>query len=66
LVAQGKLTIPVLSISGKASFGDFQKGFVEAFAGNLVKHATIDGAGRFVAEEQPEALMNELRPFLAR
>jgi pimeloyl-ACP methyl ester carboxylesterase len=66
LIAQGKLTIPVLSISGKASFGDFQKGFVEAFAGNLVKHATIDGAGHFVAEEQPEALMKELRPFLAK
>jgi pimeloyl-ACP methyl ester carboxylesterase len=66
LVAQGKLTIPVLSISGKASFGDFQKGFVEAFAGNIVKHVTIDGAGHFVAEEQPEALMTELRPFLGK
>jgi pimeloyl-ACP methyl ester carboxylesterase len=66
LVAQGKLTIPVFSISGKASFGDFQKGFVEAFAGNLVKHVTIDGAGHFVAEEQPEALMTELRPFLGK
>jgi pimeloyl-ACP methyl ester carboxylesterase len=66
LVAQGKLAIPVLSISGKASFGDVQKGFVEAFAGNLVKHVSIDGAGHFVAEEQPEALMTELRPFLGR
>jgi pimeloyl-ACP methyl ester carboxylesterase len=65
LISKGKLTIPVLSISGKASFGDYQKGFVEAFANNIVRHVTVDGAGHFVAEEQPEALMKELRPFIA-
>jgi pimeloyl-ACP methyl ester carboxylesterase len=65
LIGQGKLTIPVLSMSGKASFGDFQRGFVEAFAGNIVRHVTVDSAGHFVAEEQPEALMRELRPFLS-
>jgi pimeloyl-ACP methyl ester carboxylesterase len=64
LIAAGKLSIPVLSISGKASFGDYQKSFVEAFASNIVKHVTVDGAGHFVAEEQPAALMNELKPFL--
>jgi pimeloyl-ACP methyl ester carboxylesterase len=65
LIGEGKLTIPVLSIAGAASFGDYQIGFVEAFADNIVKHVTVDGAGHFVAEEQPEALINELRPFLA-
>ncbi len=65
LIAKGKLTIPVLSISGNASFGDFQKGFVEAFASNVVKHVTVEGSGHFVAEEQPEQLMVALRPFLA-
>lgn len=64
LVAKGKLAIPVLSIAGQASFGDFQKGFVEAFASNIVKHVNIAGSGHFVAEEQPDALMTELRPFL--
>jgi pimeloyl-ACP methyl ester carboxylesterase len=66
LIAKGKLTIPVMSVSGKASFGDFQKGFVEAFASNIVGHVTVDGAGHFVAEEQPEALLTALRPFFTK
>jgi pimeloyl-ACP methyl ester carboxylesterase len=37
---------------------------VEAFASNIVEHVTVDGAGHFVAEEQSEALMRALRPFL--
>jgi pimeloyl-ACP methyl ester carboxylesterase len=65
LLAQGKLAIPVLSISGQASFGDFQRGFVEAFAANVVQHVTIAGAGHFVAEEQPDALLSTLQPFLS-
>jgi len=64
LISQGKLSIPVLSISGKASLGDHQKGFVEAFAGNSAKHVSIEGAAHFVPEEEPQALMEELLPFL--
>ena len=55
--------IPVLSVSGQASFGAGQKGFVEAFATNVVKNAVVGNSGHFVAEEQPEALMAEFRVF---
>jgi pimeloyl-ACP methyl ester carboxylesterase len=64
LIAAGKVAIPVLSISGRASFGDAQTQFVEAFANNMVKHVSVADAGHFVAEEQPEALLAELRLFL--
>jgi pimeloyl-ACP methyl ester carboxylesterase/heme-degrading monooxygenase HmoA len=63
LIATGKLTIPVLSVSGQASFGEGQKGFVEAFANNIVKHVVIPDSGHFVAEEQPEALVAECSKF---
>jgi pimeloyl-ACP methyl ester carboxylesterase len=63
MIGTGKLTIPVLSISGEASFGASQKGFVEAFASNIVKHAIVGNSGHFVAEEQPEALLAEFRAF---
>jgi pimeloyl-ACP methyl ester carboxylesterase len=64
LIAAGKLTIPVLSISGGASFGAAQRTFVEAFAENIVRHIVIPKAGHFVPEEQPEALLEELKSFL--
>ena len=64
LIASGKLTIPVLSISGEASFGAAQRSFVEAFAEKIARHVIIPKAGHFVPEEQPEALFEELKPFL--
>jgi pimeloyl-ACP methyl ester carboxylesterase len=64
LIASGKLTIPVLSISGGASFGAAQRSFVEAFAENIARHIVIPKAGHFVPEEQPEALLKELKSFL--
>jgi pimeloyl-ACP methyl ester carboxylesterase len=64
LIASGKLTIPVLSISGEASLGAAQRNFVEAFAQNIARHIVIPKAGHFVAEEQPEALLQELKSFL--
>jgi len=66
MVAAGRLDIPVLSVSGDASFGPDQRTFVEAFANNIVKHVTIVNAGHFVAEEQPDALIAELRSFLIK
>ena len=65
LISTGKLTIPVLSVSGEASFGEAQKSFVEAFATNVSRHVTVADSGHFVAEEQPGALIAELRTFLA-
>jgi pimeloyl-ACP methyl ester carboxylesterase len=64
LIAAGKLTIPVLSISGEASLGAAQRSFVEAFAENIVRHIVIPKAGHFVPEEQPEAMLEELKSFL--
>jgi pimeloyl-ACP methyl ester carboxylesterase len=63
LIAAGKLTIPLLSIAGQASFGEAQRPFVEAFASNIVKDVVVPNAGHFVAEEQPGALMGEFRSF---
>ena len=63
-IPAGKVTIPVLSISGQESFGEAQMRFVEAFANNIVKHVSVADAGHFVAEEQPEALLAGLRSFL--
>jgi pimeloyl-ACP methyl ester carboxylesterase/heme-degrading monooxygenase HmoA len=64
LIAAGKLTIPVLCVSGDASFGAAQLTFVEAFASNIARHAVIPGSGHFVPEEQPQALLSELKNFL--
>jgi len=64
-IRTGKITIPVLSVSGEASFGAAQQSFVEAFAANIVKQVVIRDAGHFVAEEQPEALITQLQSFLA-
>ena len=64
LIAAGKLTIPVLSVSGEASFGAAQSSFVEAFAGNIARHVVIHGAGHFVPEEQPRALLSEMKNFM--
>ena len=64
-IRTGKITIPVLAVSGEASFGAAQHSFVEAFATNIAKQVVIRDAGHFVAEEQPEALITELQSFLA-
>jgi pimeloyl-ACP methyl ester carboxylesterase len=64
LIAAGKLTIPVLSVSGEASFGAAQLAFVEAFSENIARHVVIPGSGHFVPEEQPQALFSELENFL--
>jgi pimeloyl-ACP methyl ester carboxylesterase len=64
LIASGKLTIPVLSISGEASLGAAQRSFVEAFAENIARYTVIPKAGHFVPEEQPEAVLDELKSFL--
>ena len=63
VIAAGKLTIPVLSISGQFSFGPEQRRFVEGFADNIVRDVIIENSGHFVAEEQPQRLMVELRSF---
>lgn len=63
LIASGKLTIPVLSISGQFSFGTAQRGFVEGFASNIVSDVVLENSGHFVAEEEPQRLMEALGKF---
>jgi pimeloyl-ACP methyl ester carboxylesterase/heme-degrading monooxygenase HmoA len=62
-IAAGKLSIPLLSVSGAASLGDLQVNLIQSFATNLTAHRTIANAGHFIAEEQPEALLSEFRWF---
>lgn len=64
LLAAGKLEIPVLSIAGSGSLGALQLPLVEAFAANVVRHVVVGSAGHFIAEEQPEAFLAEVEPFL--
>jgi pimeloyl-ACP methyl ester carboxylesterase len=66
LIAEGKLTIPVLSVAGSASFGAGQRALVDAFAENVSADVVIDDAGHFVPEEQPDALLTELDDFLIK
>jgi pimeloyl-ACP methyl ester carboxylesterase len=58
------LTMPVLGISGEASWGE---GVGEAFKplANDVQSAVIPGAGHWFAEEAPEETLAALVPFLA-
>jgi pimeloyl-ACP methyl ester carboxylesterase len=66
LIGAGKLTIPVLSVAGSASFGAGQRALVDAFADNVVADAVIADAGHFVPEEQPETFLAVLEDFLTK
>lgn len=66
LIGTARLTIPVLSVAGSASFGAGQRALVDAFAENVVADVVIDDAGHFVPEEQPEAFLAALDEFLTR
>jgi pimeloyl-ACP methyl ester carboxylesterase/heme-degrading monooxygenase HmoA len=65
LVGEGRLTIPLLSIAGRASLGDAQLGLVKEFTSNVSGQTVIEDAGHFIAEEEPEALLEQLEAFLA-
>jgi pimeloyl-ACP methyl ester carboxylesterase len=62
-VAKGKLTMPVLAISGASSFG---AGFATeiGFAASNVKGVVIDNAGHWLMEEQPAATVAAITGFL--
>lgn len=64
MIGAGKLTIPMLSVAGSASFGVDQRALVDAFADNVVREVVIEDGGHFVAEEQPDALLADLDDFL--
>jgi pimeloyl-ACP methyl ester carboxylesterase len=59
-----KLTMPVLAVGGALSSGAGVEGLMQLVASD-VHGLVIDGAGHFVAEEAPDALLAGLTKFLA-
>lgn len=60
--AKTKLEMPVLALGGEISFGRGVKKSLEQVA-NDVRGGVISGCAHWVAEEQPEALLDELFSF---
>jgi pimeloyl-ACP methyl ester carboxylesterase len=58
------LAMPVLAVGGEASYGDHVAGAMKALASD-VQSVVIPGAGHWVAEENPAALLSALVTFLA-
>jgi pimeloyl-ACP methyl ester carboxylesterase len=58
-----RLEMPVLAIGGEASFGDHVADALNAVADD-VESVVISGAGHFVAEEAPDAMLEALTSFL--
>jgi pimeloyl-ACP methyl ester carboxylesterase len=63
LVAQGKLTIPVLAIGGDHSYGAHLATEI-GFAASNVRSAVIDNSGHWIMEEQPQQAIAIIVPFL--
>lgn len=61
--AKVKLTMPVLGIGGAGSFGPIIGDHLKQVADN-VRAVQIEGAGHWVAEEQPDATAEALLKFL--
>jgi pimeloyl-ACP methyl ester carboxylesterase len=59
-----RLTMPVLAIGGAGSYGPHVAEVMTSLADD-VQTAVIDGAGHWVAEQAPEALLVALTAFLA-
>ncbi len=60
--AKTKLTMPVLTIGGAASFGAGLEGEIRPLADNL-RAVMIEQCGHYIAEEQPQRLVDELLRF---
>lgn len=63
LLAEGKLTMPVLAIGGEKSFGPTMAVVMRA-AATTVEQAIIPDAGHWLMEEQPQATVAVVRAFL--
>jgi pimeloyl-ACP methyl ester carboxylesterase len=59
-----RLSMPVLAIGGAASFGEHVADAMKLVADD-VQGVVVPGAGHFVAEEAPDAMLQALRAFLA-
>ena len=60
--ATTKLSMPVLTVGGTASFGADLEGEIRPLAKNM-RGVMIEDCGHYVAEEQPERLTDELLRF---
>src|ERR1700756_755366 len=63
LVAQGKLTLPVLAIGGDHSYGAHLATEI-GFAASNVRSAIINNSGHWIMEEQPDQAIALIVPFL--
>jgi pimeloyl-ACP methyl ester carboxylesterase len=59
-----KLTMPVLAIGGERSYGAHVGDAMKALAEN-VESVVVPGAGHWLAEEAPDAMLAALMPFLS-
>ena len=62
--ARTRLTMPVMTVGGTASFGGGLKAQVAPLVEHL-RHIMINDCGHYLAEEQPERLADELLRFFA-
>tara|TARA_R110001606_G_scaffold315394_1_gene462137 strand:- start:16 stop:1395 length:1380 start_codon:yes stop_codon:yes gene_type:complete len=63
LLADGKLTKPVLAVGGESSFGPMMA-VVMRFAADNVHELTIPSAGHWLMEENPAATISAITSFL--
>jgi pimeloyl-ACP methyl ester carboxylesterase len=63
LAKGGKLSVPVLAIGGSQSFGDFMAREM-GFAATSVTGAVVSNAGHWIMEEQPQAAIDLVAPFI--
>jgi len=61
--AKTRLAMPVLTVGGTASFGSHLAGEISPL-GTDVRSIMIDECGHYIAEEQPQRLVEALLPFL--
>jgi pimeloyl-ACP methyl ester carboxylesterase len=59
------LTMPVLALGGERGAGAYMRPVWQALA-TQVEGGVMEGAGHWIADEQPEALIRRLDEFFAR
>jgi len=64
LATGGKLTVPVLGIGGAASVGPWLDAILTE-VGDDVRTTSVAGAGHFLPEENPRAIIDALRSFIS-
>src|SRR5499425_2139664 len=63
ILAEKKLTMPILALGAEKSFGDQQAAIMREVGGN-VEGGIISGSGHWIMEEQPAQTVSKIRAFL--